>query len=233
MPRLGRAALRARAAELLHAVGLDSAADRRAASYSGGMQRRLGLAQALVHTPRLVIVDEPTAGLDPEERMRFRNLIAEVAERTAVVLSTHIVEDVEATCPRVAVLWAGRLGFDGSPAELLRRSLDTLWRLPEAAPLPPGAQSLGLRAAEGGGLERLVRSAVRPDGAVTHAPHLEDAYAALLAELGGQAALAALDAEAALAALDAEAALEALDLEAAAVATDAETTIAASRESSR
>src|SRR5258705_3968691 len=87
MPRLRRAALRARAAELLAAVGLDGSAERRAISYSGGMQRRLGLAQAMIHEPRLLIVDEPTAGLDPEERMRFRNLIAEVAERTAVILS--------------------------------------------------------------------------------------------------------------------------------------------------
>ncbi len=194
LPRVRRAELRDRADRLLHAVGLENAADRRALRYSGGMQRRLGLAQALIHEPRLLVVDEPTAGLDPEERMRFRNLIAEVAERTAVVLSTHIVEDVEATCPRVAVLWAGRLGFDGSPAELLRRAVGTLWRLPEDVPLPPGAQSLGLRAAERG-LERLVRSAIPPAGGVRHEPHLEDAYAALLAELGGDAALAALLAE--------------------------------------
>ena len=192
MPKLRRAALRARAAELLVAVGLDAAADRRAISYSGGMQRRLGLAQAMIHAPRLLIVDEPTAGLDPEERMRFRNLIAEVAESTAVILSTHIVEDVEATCPRVAVLWAGRLGFDGPPAELLRRAVGTLWILPGDALLPPGARSLGLRAAEGGGLERLVRSDVPVAGGTRHEPHLEDAYAALLAELGGDAAIAAL-----------------------------------------
>ena len=84
-------------------MGLAEAADRRATEYSGGMQRRLGIAQALIHSPRLLVVDEPTAGLDPEERIRFRSLIGEVAEHTAVLLSTHIVEDVEATCLRVPV----------------------------------------------------------------------------------------------------------------------------------
>lgn len=117
---LGRAALAKRVRDLLAAVGLDGAADRRAGEYSGGMQRRLGVAQALIHSPRLLVVDEPTAGLDPEERIRFRGLIAEVAERTAVLLSTHIVEDVEATCPRLAVIARGRLLFDGPPSEVLR-----------------------------------------------------------------------------------------------------------------
>ncbi len=79
---LGRAALRRRVAELLEAVGLERAADRRAGEYSGGMQRRLGIAQALLHSPRLLVVDEPTAGLDPEERIRFRKLITEVAAST-------------------------------------------------------------------------------------------------------------------------------------------------------
>lgn len=116
--RLG--ALERRARELLDAVGLLRAAGQRAGDYSGGMRRRLGIAQALVHEPRLLVVDEPTAGLDPEERIRFRNLMTDVAERTAVLLSTHIVEDVEATCPRLAVIAKGRLLFDGAPAELFR-----------------------------------------------------------------------------------------------------------------
>ncbi len=119
---LGRRALRERVGLLLAEVGLERAADRRAGTYSGGMKRRLGVAQALVHEPGLLVVDEPTAGLDPEERIRFRNLISEIAEGTAVVLSTHIVEDVEATCPRLAVIAGGRLLFDGSPSALLRRS---------------------------------------------------------------------------------------------------------------
>ena len=101
--------------------GARRAADRAAGEYSGGMQRRLGIAQALIHSPRLLVVDEPTAGLDPEERIRFRSLITEVAESTTVLLSTHIVEDVEATCPRLGVIAGGTVLFDGSPTELLRR----------------------------------------------------------------------------------------------------------------
>ena len=119
--RLKRRALAQRVDSLLSAVGLERAAGRRTGTYSGGMKRRLGVAQALVHAPALLVVDEPTAGLDPDERIRFRNLIADVAEATIVVLSTHIVEDVEATCPRLVVIARGRQRFDGPPGELLRR----------------------------------------------------------------------------------------------------------------
>ena len=153
--RSGRAALRRRVAELLESVGLERAADRRAGEYSGGMQRRLGIAQALLHSPRLLVVDEPTAGLDPEERIRFRSLITGVAESTTVLLSTHIVEDVEATCPRLGVIAGGRLLFDGSPTELLRRAAGRLWQIPaggaaagrrgggHAAGRPPGRRRAG------------------------------------------------------------------------------------------
>ncbi|HBL30605.1 MAG TPA: ABC transporter ATP-binding protein [Acidobacteria bacterium] len=123
---LGRRELAEKVRALLDSVGLTAAADRPSGTYSGGMQRRLGIAQALLHAPRLVIVDEPTAGLDPEERIRFRGLITEVAEQTAVLLSTHIVEDVEATCPRLAIIGGGRLLFDGPPGDLLRSAAGTV-----------------------------------------------------------------------------------------------------------
>jgi len=181
---LDRKALRRRVAELLEAVGLERAADRRAGEYSGGMQRRLGIAQALIHSPRLVVVDEPTAGLDPEERIRFRSLITEVAESTAVLLSTHIVEDVEATCPRLGVIGAGRLLFDGAPAELLRRAAGRLWSVPTGTPLPEGAVEVSRRADRQGGIERVVHREGRVPGAAPRRPTLEESYAAFLALQG-------------------------------------------------
>ena len=111
-----------RARMLLDAVALTDASDRLSGEYSGGMRRRLGIAQALIHAPRMLVIDEPTAGLDPEERIHFRNLIAEVAEEVAVLLSTHISEDIEATCNRIAVMTNGVLVFDGGVDALLSRA---------------------------------------------------------------------------------------------------------------
>ena len=97
------------------------------AGFSGGMRQRFGIAQALIGNPGLIIVDEPTAGLDPEERNRFYNLLVEIGENVVVILSTHIVEDVADLCPRMAVLAAGRIQLDGAPGELIQRSRGTVW----------------------------------------------------------------------------------------------------------
>jgi ABC-type multidrug transport system ATPase subunit len=102
-------------AELLERVNLTFAAKRKLRSYSGGMRQRLGVAQAIAGNPRLVIVDEPTAGLDPEERLRFYHLLSELAENRIVVLSTHIVEDVAVLCPQFALIRAGRLVAKTTP----------------------------------------------------------------------------------------------------------------------
>jgi ABC-type multidrug transport system ATPase subunit len=104
-------------AELLERVNLSFAAKRKVKTYSGGMRQRLGLAQAIAGSPRLIIVDEPTAGLDPEERFRFYRLLAELAAERIVILSTHIVEDVSVLCSRFAVIRAGRVVALVSPAQ--------------------------------------------------------------------------------------------------------------------
>ena len=104
-------------AELLERVNLSYAAKRKVKTYSGGMRQRLGIAQAIAGDPRLIIADEPTAGLDPEERLRFYRLLAELAEDRIVLLSTHIVEDVAVLCPRFAVIRQGRLVALTSPHE--------------------------------------------------------------------------------------------------------------------
>jgi ABC-type multidrug transport system ATPase subunit len=106
--------------ELLERVHLTHAAGRKVKTYSGGMRQRLGIAQAIAGDPRLIIVDEPTAGLDPEERLRFYRILSELAERRIVVLSTHIVEDVAQLCPWFAIIRAGRLVARTNPEHALR-----------------------------------------------------------------------------------------------------------------
>ncbi|MFL6195649.1 MAG: ABC transporter ATP-binding protein [Thermoanaerobaculia bacterium] len=107
--------------ELLERVNLSAAAKRKVKTYSGGMRQRLGIAQAIAGDPRLIIVDEPTAGLDPEERLRFYRILAELAADRIVLLSTHIVEDVAVLCPRFAVIRKGRLVAQTSPSEARER----------------------------------------------------------------------------------------------------------------
>lgn len=114
---------------LIETVGLIEVAQRRVKTYSAGMKRRLGIAQALMGNPHLLIVDEPIAGLDPEERVRLRNLLAELARECLVIMSTHIVEDISLTCPRLAVLHEGRILFDGSPGELIERAQSKVWSI--------------------------------------------------------------------------------------------------------
>lgn len=108
--------------ELLEKVNLKDNARTKIKALSGGMKRRLGIAQALLHNPQILIVDEPTAGLDPEERIRFRNLLSDFADDRIVLLSTHIASDIESICDGVAVLNDGKLIFHGSTEELIRQA---------------------------------------------------------------------------------------------------------------
>ncbi len=114
-------------AVLLETVGIQDAAKRRIKTYSGGMKRRIGIAQALLGQPKLLIVDEPTVGLDPEERVRLRNLLADMAQQCTVILSTHIVEDISQSCNEVAVINGGQVMFRGSPRELITQARGKTW----------------------------------------------------------------------------------------------------------
>ena len=113
---------------LLQQVNLWNVRKRKLGTFSGGMRQRFGIAQALIGQPSLIIVDEPTAGLDPEESNRFLNLLAEIGENTVVILSTHIVEDVTDLCPRMAIIAAGQVRLAGEPREAIRSLEGRVWR---------------------------------------------------------------------------------------------------------
>lgn len=124
-----RRARRARVDELLELVALQQVARRKIKTFSGGMKRRVGIAQALLNDPRFLIVDEPTAGLDPEERIRFRNLLSDLGGNRSVLLSTHIVEDIGQTCQNLAVMKSGRVIFQGTISELISQAQGHVWLL--------------------------------------------------------------------------------------------------------
>ena len=122
------AARRTAVEQMLEEVGLFEARDRHANKLSGGMKRRLGIAQALINDPKIIIVDEPTTGLDPEERIRFRNLLSTISTRDVIIiLSTHIVGDISSTCDNMALLNKGNLAFAGSPEQLVKEAEGFVW----------------------------------------------------------------------------------------------------------
>lgn len=129
MKGLARAERQQQIKTLLEQVNLTKDAKRRVGGYSGGMKQRLGIAQALLGNPPLIVVDEPTAGLDPEERIRFRNLLTHLSGQRTVLLSTHIVADIEASCNAVAVLNHGKVVFNGTPEQLVQQAQGRVWLL--------------------------------------------------------------------------------------------------------
>ena len=147
---------------------------------SGGMRRRVGIAQALMGDPRLLVVDEPTAGLDPEERMRFRTLLATLGGERTVVLSTHILDDVAQTCPYVCVLRGGRLQYDGATAGLIDGAHGRTWLTPPLMAPPAGAVVVNAATTAQGTRYRIVSDAP-PAGSAPVEPALEDGYMALAA----------------------------------------------------
>lgn len=125
---LAKAERRQRIPELLERVNLQDCRKKKVKELSGGMKRRLGIAQAVLHDPKVLIVDEPTAGLDPEERVRFRNLLCETAEERIVILSTHIVGDIEATCENIAVLDQGEIIYQGTVSRLIQQAEGSVYQ---------------------------------------------------------------------------------------------------------
>jgi ABC-2 type transport system ATP-binding protein len=177
---LSGAKARERVDHCLSLVGLSDAADRRLGEFSGGMRQRVGIAQALLNDPSLLIVDEPTVGLDPEERMRFRNLLTDLAGERLVILSTHIVSDVEASATSLAVMAAGELRFHGTPEQLIAQAQGHVWEWTIASEQLAEVRKAfvicgSLRRSEG--IRVRVIASERPHADAQPAmPELEDAY---------------------------------------------------------
>jgi ABC-2 type transport system ATP-binding protein len=163
---------------VIDVVGLTDVADRKIRALSGGMKRRVGVAQALLGDPEVVVLDEPTAGLDPEQRLRFRDLVSRIGEGRSVLLSTHQTEDVSALCPHVVVVNRGRVAFDGSPAELTATARGRVWLEPTRS----ATARLAWRTADG---DMRNIGDETPVGATPVSPTLEDAYLLLVGEGAG------------------------------------------------
>ena len=169
---------------VLKSVHMDEHRHEKISSYSGGMKQRMGIAQILLHLPRILVVDEPTAGLDPRERIRFRNLLVELSRERIIIFSTHIIEDISSSCNKVAVLNKGMLRYLGKPIEMTREAEGHVWQF-----VMPAAE-FGVfvdenlvvhHMSEGDNVRVRVISATSPwEGAVKVSPNLEDAYLWLL-----------------------------------------------------
>jgi ABC-type multidrug transport system ATPase subunit len=180
-------AARARIDELLELVNLTEAVKRPLGGYSGGMLRRVGIAQTLLADPRVLIIDEPTAGLDPEERVRFRNLLSDLAVDRLVLLSTHIVSDVESVAGDIAIVAHGRVLRRGAPDVLLRGATGLVWEMvvePAALAAVRARHTVSrmVRTSDGVRLRLLAPSRPGPDAVPAH-PDLEDAYLAVVGEV--------------------------------------------------
>jgi ABC-type multidrug transport system ATPase subunit len=169
-----------RVAEVLEIVNLEQVADRKLPTYSGGMKQRIGIAQALLNDPELLIVDEPTAGLDPAERVRFRTLLANLTSNRIIILSTHIISDVEAVAGRLVILQEGRVLADTTPEALLASSVGKLWSVTTDQATAVRLQTMypvSTMVNQINGITLRLISPTRPhEAAVAVDPNLEEAY---------------------------------------------------------
>lgn len=176
--------------EALEIVNLWNDRNKKVKSLSGGMRRRLGIAQAIVHSPKVLIVDEPTAGLDPEERIRFRNLLANIAKERIVILSTHIVGDIESTCERVAVLNMGKIIFNDTVEGLINKGINCTY----TASIPRNKfheynEKYLITSHHDNGKEILIKliSSGKPENIFKLCePGIEDGYLSLIYDIGGR-----------------------------------------------
>ena len=182
---------RARSMELLDEVGLADDARRKVKTFSGGMRQRLGIAQAMLNDPAILVLDEPTAGLDPKERVRFRNLIAGFAQDKVVILSTHIVSDVEFIANRILVMQQGSFVLDGTPEQVVKQAAGKVWECRvetrRAEEMSASLQVANVRyATDGHAVVRVVADEPPMVGASVVEPTLEDLYLLVFSDGNGR-----------------------------------------------
>ncbi|HLZ57641.1 MAG TPA: ABC transporter ATP-binding protein [Ktedonosporobacter sp.] len=181
-----RKARQQRVGELLEMVSLNDVASRKLKTFSGGMKRRVGIAQALLNDPQFLIVDEPTAGLDPEERIRFRNLLSDLGGNRTVLLSTHIVEDIAQTCQNLAMMKSGAILFRGTTGQMLQEARGRVWTITTRGNKPQGNVTIVSTVNMGDTVQYRVVGEPSPQDGIIAArpvePGLEDGYVCLMRE---------------------------------------------------
>ncbi len=188
MSGLDRQTRSKRIPELLERVNLKQHDRTKVKALSGGMRRRLGIAQAILHDPKVLIVDEPTAGLDPEERIRFRNLLSELAEDRIVILSTHIVGDIEATCEEIAIMDSGKLLYRGTVRQLTEKAEGKVYLVEvsknELSNLKRNYMVTGMLTMGDRASVRMIADQPPSSDALLCTPNIEDAYMFCMLEHG-------------------------------------------------
>lgn len=180
---------------LLRQTNLHHVRKKALAGFSGGMRQRFGIAQALIGDPQIIIVDEPTAGLDPEERNRFLNLLSDIGENKVVILSTHIVDDVTNLCPRMAIIAKGRIVREGRPSDLINDLRGSVWsktvERQEVEAHSKRHSVISTKLYAGRSIVHVLSDMDPGDGFAAHEPDLEDVYFSTLLSVNGNAAQAA------------------------------------------